>query len=149
MLTDCSWRFITNIRTSIRGLNREDFQLFEDGMEQRIKHSSREDAAISVASLLDASSSMRDKMRQAVEAGGESRGLVTTKTSAGGKNFPLDGLPAICARIGADLREQYALGYSPTSTALDRQVSSRDELGEGRMVQETRSSGDCAGGSMR
>ena len=38
---------------SVRGLNREDFQLFEDGIEQRIAHFSREDAPISVGFLLD------------------------------------------------------------------------------------------------
>jgi VWFA-related protein len=40
----------------------------------------------------------------------------------GGKDFSvdaLDDLPGICARIGAELREQYLLGYSPTNTALD------------------------------
>jgi VWFA-related protein len=55
----------------VRGLNLEDFQLFEDGTEQRITHFSREDAPVSVGFLLDSSSSMRNKMRQAVEAGGE------------------------------------------------------------------------------
>src|SRR6516164_9215325 len=57
--------------SSVHGLTREDFQLFEDGTEQRITHFSREDAPISVGFLLDSSSSMRNKMRQAVEAGGE------------------------------------------------------------------------------
>jgi Ca-activated chloride channel family protein len=40
----------------------------------------------------------------------------------GGRHFSvdaLDDLPVICARIGAELREQYLLGYSPTNTALD------------------------------
>jgi VWFA-related protein len=227
--------------SSVRGLNREDFQLFEDGVEQRITHFSREDAPISVGFLLDSSSSMRDKMRQAVEAGGEflrvsnredeffvvqfgerpklavpltqdiervrsgflrarpigrtslldaiemsltqmkrvhntrkamiilsdggdnhSRAtesaikkavreadvqiyavgifdrndfpkrppedrngpslLAHLASETGGRDFPvdaLDELPGICARIAAELREQYLLGYSPANTALD------------------------------
>jgi len=56
---------------SVRGLNREDFQLFEDGIEQKITHFSQEDSPISVGFLLDSSSGMKDKMRQAVEAGSE------------------------------------------------------------------------------
>ena len=56
---------------SVRGLNREDFQLFEDGTEQRITHFSLEDAPLSVGFLLDSSSSMKNKMRHAVEAGAE------------------------------------------------------------------------------
>ena len=47
--------------TAVRGLNREDFQLFEDGIEQKITHFSQEDSPISVGFLLDSSSSMKDK----------------------------------------------------------------------------------------
>jgi Ca-activated chloride channel family protein len=46
----------------------------------------------------------------------------TSRRETGGKDFPvdtLDELPGICARIGAELREQYLVGYSPTNTALD------------------------------
>src|SRR5215471_9654664 len=57
--------------TAVRGLNRKDFQLFEDGIEQKITHFSQEDSPISVGFLLDSSSSMKDKVRQAVEAGSE------------------------------------------------------------------------------
>jgi VWFA-related protein len=225
----------------VRGLNREDFQLFEDGIEQKITHFSQEDSPISVGFLLDSSSSMKDKMRQAVEAGseflrmsnredeffvvhfGERPKLAVPLTNdvervrfgllrarplgrtslldaiemslnqmkhvnntrkaiiilsdggdnhsratesqvkkaireadvqvhgvgifdrsespkrapeerngptllaelageTGGRHFSvdaLDDLPGICSRIGAELREQYLLGYSPTNTALD------------------------------
>ena len=56
---------------SVRGLNREDFQLFEDGTEQRITHFSLEDSPLSVGFLLDSSSSMKNKMWHAVEAGAQ------------------------------------------------------------------------------
>jgi Ca-activated chloride channel family protein len=226
---------------SVRGLDRQDFQLFEDGAEQRITHFSREDAPLSVGFLLDSSSSMKNKMRRAVEAGAEflrvsnredeffvvqfgerpklavpltrdiervrsgilgarpigrtslldaiemslaqmkrvhntrkaviilsdggdnhsrateaeikkavreadvqiySVGIFDRNESpkrppeerdgpslladlardTGGKDFSvaaLDDLPGICARIGAELREQYLLGYSPANTAVD------------------------------
>jgi len=227
--------------SSVRGLRREDFQLFEDGEEQKITHFGQEDAPISVGFLLDSSGSMKDKMWQAVEAGGEflrmsnredeffvvqfgerprlavpltkdiervrsgflrARPLGRTSLldaiemsltqmkrvnntrkaiiilsdggdnhsratesqikkgvreadvqiyavgifdrnespkrppeerngpallaglagETGGRHFSadaLDDLPGICARIGAELREQYLLGYSPTNAAMD------------------------------
>ena len=66
---------------SVRGLDREDFQLFEDGAEQKITHFSREDAPLSVGFMLDSSSSMKNKMQRAVEAGAEF--LRVSKTGMG------------------------------------------------------------------
>jgi len=40
----------------------------------------------------------------------------------GGRHYPvenLDALPEICARISAEFRSQYLLGYSPESMASD------------------------------
>ena len=52
------------------GLSRENFRVFEDGVEQRIRSFSFEDGPVSVGLLFDASGSMRsrvDKSREAVE----------------------------------------------------------------------------------
>lgn len=54
----------------ITGLSREDFQIYEDNVEQSIAHFSLEDAPISVGVLFDESASMRDKMRNSTEAVG-------------------------------------------------------------------------------
>jgi hypothetical protein len=46
-------------------------RLFEDGVEQRITHFACEDAPVSIGLLLDASGSMRNKMRKSSEAARE------------------------------------------------------------------------------
>ena len=61
----------TPLGASVTGLKKEEFRLFEDGVEQKITHFSNDDAPLSVGFLLDASSSMRNKMRKSVEAAGE------------------------------------------------------------------------------
>jgi Ca-activated chloride channel homolog len=50
---------------SVTGLNRNDFQVFEDGQPQQITQFGREDVPVSLGILIDNSGSMRDK-RQAV-----------------------------------------------------------------------------------
>jgi hypothetical protein len=61
----------TPLGVSVTGLKKEKFRLFEDGVEQKVTHFSNDDAPLSVGFLLDASSSMRNKMRKSVEAAGE------------------------------------------------------------------------------
>jgi len=53
---------------SLTNLAREDFQLFEDNTPQKIVSFSKQDAPLSVGFLLDASGSMRNRMRTASES---------------------------------------------------------------------------------
>ena len=61
----------TALGASVRGLKKESFRLFEDGVEQTITHFASDDAPLSAGFLLDASGSMRNKMRKSVSAAGE------------------------------------------------------------------------------
>jgi Ca-activated chloride channel homolog len=60
-VTDPSNRFVL-------GLRKQDFHIFEDGVEQSITHFSGEDAPLSIGLLFDASGSMDDKMRTSRKA---------------------------------------------------------------------------------
>ncbi len=60
-VTDPSNRFVL-------GLRRQDFHVFEDGVEQTISHFSGEDAPLSIGLLFDASGSMDDKLRTSRKA---------------------------------------------------------------------------------
>ncbi len=61
----------TALGASVRGLKKESFRLFDDGVEQTITHFASDDAPLSAGFLLDASGSMRNKMRKSVSAAGE------------------------------------------------------------------------------
>lgn len=52
----------------VQGLSQGQFHVFENGLEQKITHFSREDAPISVAIVFDASESMHRKLRTAHRA---------------------------------------------------------------------------------
>ena len=54
--------------TPITVLRKEDFRLFEEGVEQEISYFAQDDAALSVGLVFDASGSMKDKKRKAAEA---------------------------------------------------------------------------------
>lgn len=61
--------FVTNPKGApATGLAKEDFRVFEDGVEQPVTYFAKEDAPVSVGFLLDSSGSMRNKMRQALQA---------------------------------------------------------------------------------
>ncbi len=53
---------------SVASLSRDSFQLFEDGVEQKITLFAKEDAPLSVGVLFDASGSMQNKIRKSSEA---------------------------------------------------------------------------------
>jgi Ca-activated chloride channel family protein len=53
---------------SVFGLEKEQFKLFEDRVEQVISHFAMEDAPITIGFVLDASASMRNKLPQSREA---------------------------------------------------------------------------------
>ena len=56
---------------SVPGLQKENFRLFEDSVEQKIVHFSNEDAPLSIGLLFDASGSMENKIRKSWEAAAE------------------------------------------------------------------------------
>jgi VWFA-related protein len=64
-------RVTTPAGASVTSLKREDFVLFEDGVQQPITHFALDDAPISAGLLLDISSSMKNKMDKASEAATE------------------------------------------------------------------------------
>jgi Ca-activated chloride channel family protein len=60
---------VTNaLGASVTGLNRENFRVSEDGVEQTINAFFTEDAPLSIGILFDASGSMRPKMEKSAEA---------------------------------------------------------------------------------
>ncbi len=62
---------VTNeLGTPVTNLRKEDFRVFEDGVEQPIADFSQEDAPVSVGLLFDISGSMRNKIKKATEAAG-------------------------------------------------------------------------------
>jgi Ca-activated chloride channel family protein len=61
----------TPLGASVTNLGKENFRTFEDNVEQTISHFSKEDSPLSVGLLLDASASMRNKMRTSSEAVGQ------------------------------------------------------------------------------
>ena len=63
---------VTNfLGAPITDLRKEDFHVFEDGVEQPITNFSQEDAPLSIGLLFDISGSMRNKIRKATEAAEE------------------------------------------------------------------------------
>jgi len=54
--------------SSVTGLGKDNFRVFEDGVEQKINYFSQDDAPLSVGLLFDASGSMHNKMRKSSEA---------------------------------------------------------------------------------
>jgi Ca-activated chloride channel homolog len=54
--------------TTLANLAPENFHVFEDGVEQKITHFTRDDAPLSVGLLFDSSGSMRDKMKKSLQA---------------------------------------------------------------------------------
>jgi Ca-activated chloride channel homolog len=60
---------VTNVLGQpVTDLHREDFKVFEDGVEQPITNFSMEDAPLSIGLLFDNSGSMRNKIQKATEA---------------------------------------------------------------------------------
>lgn len=53
---------------SVTSLQKDNFRLMEDNIEQKIAHFSQDDAPVSIGLLFDASGSMRKKMHKASEA---------------------------------------------------------------------------------
>ncbi len=66
-------RVATTFGAAVTGLKREHFRVFEDDVEQKILYFAHEDAPVSVGLVLDASGSMRNKMRRSWEAAAQLR----------------------------------------------------------------------------
>jgi hypothetical protein len=63
---------VTNVfGTPITDLHKEDFKVFEDGVEQSITNFSMEDAPLSIGLVYDISGSMRNKIKKSTEAAAE------------------------------------------------------------------------------
>lgn len=58
----------TQLGTSVTNLNKANFRIFEDNVEQTITHFSKDDAPISIGLVFDASGSMHNKLRKSSEA---------------------------------------------------------------------------------
>jgi Ca-activated chloride channel family protein len=58
----------TTLGATVTDLSQANFRVYEDNVEQKITHFANEDAPISVGLLFDASGSMRNKMKKAIEA---------------------------------------------------------------------------------
>jgi Ca-activated chloride channel family protein len=54
--------------SSVTGLRKENFRVFEDGVEQEVTHFASEDAPISIGLLFDSSGSMKNKVAKSAEA---------------------------------------------------------------------------------
>lgn len=57
--------------TTVPGLRKENFRLYEDNVEQKIVHFSNEDVPLSIGLLFDASGSMENKIKKSWEAAAE------------------------------------------------------------------------------
>ncbi len=58
----------TVLGTSVTDLRKENFRIFEDGVEQPVTNFAKEDAPISIGVVFDSSGSMHDKIRKSSEA---------------------------------------------------------------------------------
>ena len=58
----------TVVGAPVANLTRENFQIFEDGVEQKITQFAKDDAPVSVALVFDASGSMKNKLQRSAEA---------------------------------------------------------------------------------
>src|SRR5258707_12328672 len=57
----------TPFGTSVTNLDKDNFRIFEDAVEQKITYFVKDDAPISIGLLFDASGSMRNKMHRSCE----------------------------------------------------------------------------------
>ena len=58
----------TPLGVSVTDLNKSNFQIFEDNVEQTITHFAKDDAPLSIGLVFDASGSMRNKLHKSSEA---------------------------------------------------------------------------------
>jgi Ca-activated chloride channel homolog len=90
-------------------LARENFRVFEDGVEQKISHFAKDDAPISIGVVFDSSGSMQNKMHKSLEAAS-----MFFKTANPGDEFFL---------VDFNERPKLALGFTTDSDAVYRRIS--------------------------
>ena len=103
----------------IRGLTKESFRLFDDGIEQTITHFAMEDMPMTIGLVFDSSGSMRNKMDRSRLAAGaffrtanpEDEFFLVDFANAAGLAVPL-------TRNGAEIEEQIARERPGGRTAL-------------------------------
>src|SRR5262249_33270623 len=100
--------------------------ILSDGGDNRSRHSEAEIARLASESDAQVYSlgifDPEDSPKRTREERNGPRLLTELAEQTGGRHFPvqdLDELPDICARISAEFRNQYVLGYSPANTARD------------------------------
>src|SRR5580692_8522619 len=58
----------TRLGVSVTDLNKTNFQIFEDNVEQTITHFAKDDAPLSIGLVVEASACIKNRMRKASEA---------------------------------------------------------------------------------
>ena len=116
-VTDASNRFVL-------GLEKQNFCLFEDGVEQKIKQFAGEDAPLSVGLLVDVSGSMGSKLRISRQAVAEFLRTMNTQDEAFLVEFSDRAkLMVGFTKIGADIDDKLVSAESEGLTALLDAVS--------------------------
>jgi VWFA-related protein len=105
----------TPLGAPVTNLGKEDFRVFEDNTAQTVTHFSKEDAPLSVGLLLDASGSMRHKMRKSSEAAGQ-----FLRTSNPEDEFFL---------IEFSERPRLSLGFTQDSAGIQKRILHAKALG--------------------
>jgi VWFA-related protein len=93
----------------VTDLAKENFRVFEDGVEQKISHFAKDDAPISIGIVFDSSGSMQNKMRKSLEAAS-----TFFKTANPGDEFFL---------VDFNERPKLAVGFTTDSGELYRRIS--------------------------
>jgi Ca-activated chloride channel family protein len=99
----------TPLGQPVTDLAKENFRIFEDGVEQKISHFAKDDAPISIGVVFDSSGSMQNKMRKSLEAAS-----MFFKTANPGDEFFL---------VDFNERPKLALGFTTDSDAVYRRIS--------------------------
>ena len=94
---------------SVTNLNKGNFEIFEDGVEQRITNFSEDDAPISVGLVFDTSGSMTDKIRKSSKAA-----ATFMKTANPGDEFFL---------VEFNDRPKLTVPFTPDSDSIFRRIS--------------------------
>lgn len=99
----------TDNGASVTQLRKENFRIFEDGVEQKITHFAMDDAPISIGILFDSSGSMQNKMHKSIEAA-----ATFFKTANREDEFFL---------IDFNERPRLVMGFTPDSDEVYRRIA--------------------------
>jgi Ca-activated chloride channel homolog len=105
----------TEIGTTVGNLTKNNFRVFEDGVEQTITHFALDDAPISIGIVFDSSGSMHNKMHKALE------GVATFfKTANSNDEFFL---------VDFNEKPKLVVGFTPDSGDVYRRISRAHPFG--------------------